>query len=164
VKGLLGQSVLRLEYLIYRAYVWIVRPLTLGVRVMMVQEGRVLLIRQTYLDGWFMPGGGMHRRETPEQAARREVREEVGAELGNIMLWGVFSNFEEFRNDHTALFLSDQFTLDGGHDREVAELRFFPLDELPAGLRPGHREKLEEYARDPAVAARPSAAPRFGLW
>ncbi len=34
--GLLGQPVLRLEYLLYRAYVWIVHPLTIGVRVMMI--------------------------------------------------------------------------------------------------------------------------------
>ncbi len=162
--GVFGQPLLRLEYLLYRAYVWIVHPLTIGVRVMMIQDGRVLLIRQTYLDGWFMPGGGMHKGETPERAARREVMEEVATELGSIQLWGVYSNFEEFRNDHTVLFFSDDFTLGDGHDREVAEVRFFRLDELPPGLRAGHRQRLDEYARNPGTANGFPVGTRFGLW
>ncbi len=106
----------------------------------------------------------MHKGETPEQAARREVMEEVATELGRVQLWGIYSNFEEFRNDHTVLFFSDDFTLGDGHDREVAELRFFRLDELPAGLRAGHRQKLEEYARNPGIAGGSPVGTRFGLW
>lgn len=160
----LGQSVLRFAYSLYRIYLWIARPLTLGVRVMMIQDGRVLLIRQTYLDGWFMPGGGIHKGETLEQAARREVREEVQADLRHMILLGAYSNFEESKSDHTVVFFSDDFRLAGGHDREVAEIRFFPLDALPSGLRPGHRQKLEEYARDPSAANRAVAVSRFGEW
>ena len=160
----LGRTVLRVAYALYRVYWWIARPLTLGVRVMMIQDGRVLLIRQTYLDGWFLPGGGIHKGETLEQAARREVREEVQAELRNMALLGAYSNFEESKSDHTVVFFSDDFSLGGGHDREVAEIRFFPLDALPPGLRNGHREKLQEYARDPSVARRTAAGSRFGQW
>jgi 8-oxo-dGTP pyrophosphatase MutT (NUDIX family) len=160
----LGQSVLRVAYTLYRVYLWIARPLTVGVRVMMIRDGRALLIRQTYLDGWFMPGGGIHKGETLEQAARREIREEVEGDLHNMTLLGAYSNFEESKNDHTIVFFSDDFTLAGGHDREVAEIRFFPLDALPTGLRTGHRLKLQEYARDPSAAKRTSAASHFGEW
>jgi 8-oxo-dGTP pyrophosphatase MutT (NUDIX family) len=111
-----------------------------------------------------MPGGGIHKGETLEQAARREVREEVEGDLHTLTLLGAYSNFEESKNDHTVLFFSDDFTLGGGHDREVAEIRFFPLDALPPGLRTGHRLKVQEYARDPSVAKRASAASRFGEW
>ena len=152
---------LRLAYALYRVYLWIARPLTLGVRVMMIQEGRVLLIRQTYLDGWFLPGGGIEKGETLEQAARREVREEVQGDLRTMVLFGVYSSFDESKNDHTVVYFSDDFVLGGGHDREVAEIRFFPLDALPAGLRPAQREKLQEYARDPAAARRFSAGVRL---
>ena len=105
----LGQSVLRFAYSLYRVYLWIARPLTLGVRVMMIQDGRVLLIRQTYLDGWFMPGGGIHKGETLEQAARREVREEVQGDLKNMTLLGAYSNFEESKSDHTVRLLLGRF-------------------------------------------------------
>ena len=136
---------LRLVYLAFRVYCFFVRPLTLGVRVMMIQNGKVLLVRHTYLDGWFMPGGGVKRRETLEQAARREAREEVGAQLNEICLMGGYTYYGEWKSDHNILFFSDDFTLTGRHDTEIAEVRFYPLDNLPEKLWPGHRRRLEEY-------------------
>jgi 8-oxo-dGTP pyrophosphatase MutT (NUDIX family) len=43
-------------------------------------EGRILLVQQTYRQSaiWLPPGGWMDRGETPQQAACREAREEVG--------------------------------------------------------------------------------------
>ena len=91
---------LRLVYLAYQVYCFFFRPLTLGVRVMMIQDGKVLLVRHTYLDGWFMPGGGVKRGETLDQAARREAHEEVGALLNEISLMGAYSHFLEWKSDH----------------------------------------------------------------
>ncbi len=78
----------KLLYFAFRIYCFFVRPIRTGVRVMMIQENKVTLIRQTYMTGWFMPGGGLKRGETLEQAARREAYEETGAELGEITLMG----------------------------------------------------------------------------
>ena len=148
---------LRWLYSLYQVYLLFVRPVTLGVRVMMIRNGEVLLVRQTYTNGWFMPGGGLDRGETFERAARREAEEEAGAELHNISLVGAYSNFKERKSDHNILFLSTDFTLGGKPDHEIAELKFFPLDALPEGLWPGHRQRLEEYR-----AHKPS--PQFGEW
>ena len=41
-------------------------------------DGAVLLVRQTYRKAWGIPGGLLERGESPEDAARREVAEEVG--------------------------------------------------------------------------------------
>jgi ADP-ribose pyrophosphatase YjhB (NUDIX family) len=155
---------LRLSYLLYKVYLFIVRPLTLGVRVMMIKDGSVLLVRQTYMEGWFMPGGGMRRGETFEQGARREAREEVGAELKSLACLGAYSNFREWKSDHNILFLSDDFTLSGGHDREIAEVRFFPLDSLPSRLWPGHRRRLEEYREGGLRRTAGSTFLYFGEW
>jgi 8-oxo-dGTP pyrophosphatase MutT (NUDIX family) len=148
---------LRLVYLAYRVYCFFVRPLTLGVRIMLIQNGKVLLVRQTYLDGWFMPGGGVKRGETFEQAVRREAHEEVGAQLTEISLMGAYSHFGEWKSDHNILFFSDNFTLNGRHDTEIAELRFYPLDNLPDNLWPGHRRRLEEFRAGVKYE-------RFGKW
>lgn len=43
-----------------------------------VDEGRVLLIDHTKLGRWLQPGGHVEGRETPVEAAIREVREETG--------------------------------------------------------------------------------------
>ena len=42
------------------------------------QDGRVLLVKPTYKQGWDIPGGYVEPGERPKQAARREVREELG--------------------------------------------------------------------------------------
>jgi ADP-ribose pyrophosphatase YjhB (NUDIX family) len=136
---------LRFIYLIYRIYIFIVRPVTFGVRVLLVKDSRVLLIRHTYRGGWHLPGGGIQRGETVETAARREVREETGAEMGAVQLMGVFSNLENRASGHNVLFACEEFDITGKPDHEIAEVRFFQRNELPADMFPGHRRRIEEY-------------------
>ena len=46
------------------------------------EEGRILVVRTTYLGpGWMLPGGRVERSETPHAAAIRETREETGIEV-----------------------------------------------------------------------------------
>ncbi len=148
---------IRLLYLGFRIYCFLFRPTTVGVRVMLIQNGQVLLVRQTYLPGWFMPGGGVKRGETLEQAARREAFEEIGAEMGELRLLGAYTHFGEYKSDHNVLFLCTAFTFSGKSDREIAELRLFALDALPEGLMSGHRRRLEEYRSGIEIT-------RFGEW
>lgn len=136
---------LRLLYFVYNLYIFIFRPVTVGVRVILAKEGRVLLVRHTYREGWHLPGGGIQRRETVETAARREVREEAGAEVGKVQLVGVYSNLEGYASGHNILFASEDFEIVGKPDREIAEARFFARDELPPDMFAGHRRKAEEY-------------------
>lgn len=45
-------------------------------------DGRILVVRTTYLGpGWMLPGGRLERGETPHDGAARETREETGLEV-----------------------------------------------------------------------------------
>jgi 8-oxo-dGTP pyrophosphatase MutT (NUDIX family) len=148
---------IRILYFGFRIYCFIFRPIRLGVRVMMLKDGKVWLVRQTYMPGWFMPGGGIKKGETLEEATRREAREEAGAELGELTLMGAYSNFTEWKSDHNIVFTCTDFEFKTKPDAEIAELCAFALNELPDNLWPGHRRRLQEYQAG-------GKNPQFGKW
>ena len=62
---------IKIAHWMRRLYYFIVRPITLGVRILLIDGDRVILVKHSYEPGWFLPGGGVKRGETLEQAARR---------------------------------------------------------------------------------------------
>jgi 8-oxo-dGTP pyrophosphatase MutT (NUDIX family) len=153
---LLLRPLLRAAFLAERTRRRLLQPITLGVRVLLVSDGRIVLVEHTYRRGWFLPGGGLKRNESLEDAARREAHEEAGATLGEMKLLGIYSNFKEAKNDHVAVFACTDFTLDGMHDAEIARVQTFPLDDLPTSLSPGTARRLAEF--------RSGAPPKAGRW
>ncbi len=144
-------------YLAARMYWAVARPLTLGVRIIMRRGDEVLLVKHTYQDYWFFPGGLVERGETLDEAARREAREEVGAVLGPLTLIGIYSNFDEGKADHITVFACSEFTLQPATNAEIERYAFFKLDALPPDISTGTRRRLE--------ALRSGATgPTYGRW
>ena len=144
--------------IVYRAkrFWWsIARPITVGVRVLLIRDGRLLLVRHTYQDAWYLVGGGVERGETLEQAVRREAGEEVGAKLGALDLLGVYSTFYEGKSDHVVVFVCSEFSLSGVIDGEIERFAVFAPHELPQGTSPGTRRRVREHleGRSPCVGA-----------
>ena len=140
-----------------RVYWMIFRPLTIGVRVMMLRGDAVLLVKHTYRPNWFFPGGLVERGESLEQAARRESREEVGAELGPLTLVGVFSNFGQGKSDHVTVFACTEFSITPTTNPEIEQWALFRLTELPDGVSAATRRRTEAYLRGEREAT-------FGAW
>ena len=124
------------------------RGMTLGVRgVVLDQEGRVFLIRHTYVPGWHLPGGGVETGETALEALSRELREEACIAMdGPPALHGVFLNRRISRRDHVLVYAIRRFTVLAVKqpDREIADAGFFPLDRLPDGTTSATRRRLAE--------------------
>lgn len=136
---------LRLLYSAALIYWRIFRPVRVGVKLLLVREGKALLVKHSYQDAWFMPGGGVKRGERLEAAARREAHEEVGASLGSLTLFGIYSSFQEGKSDHIIVFQCEEFTLKSKKDWEIEKSEFFPLEEPPEKASPGTRRRLQEY-------------------
>lgn len=137
----------RTAFLLQSAYLRVRKPRTLGVRTLAVDEtGAVLLVRHSYRPGWFLPGGGVQKWETLEQAAIREVREEGGLEIEALDgLFGVYANFTEYRCDHVALFVSRRWRAVDSRSAEIAESGFFAPHDLPAGTTAATRRRIDEF-------------------
>lgn len=128
------------------------RPLTVGVRALVRDgEGRVLLVRHSYIPGWYMPGGGVERGETARHALRRELDEEAGIMLNDESprLIGLYANFREFKSDHVALYLVEphQYERVVRTSFEISDYGFFALDDLPDEISPATRMRLTEVAQ-----------------
>jgi 8-oxo-dGTP pyrophosphatase MutT (NUDIX family) len=107
-----------------------------GVSVIVTNlSGDVLLLKHSYgPDVWGLPGGGLGTGEDPLEAARREVREELGVELARIEPIGTLEE-ELSGSPHTAhLFAATCDRQPQPDGREVVVARFFPSHSLPEPL------------------------------
>ncbi len=123
------------------------RGMTLGVRGVAVDAtGRVLLVRHTYLHGWWLPGGGVEAGESCEQAVIREMREETGLIVEGLpRLVSVHSNDRFFPGDHVLVYRIEVFSLtDHAPNGEIAETGWFDPLALPEDTHRATRARLSE--------------------
>ena len=83
---LLKRAAYRAAHRGLRAWWFVRRPHTRGVKCIVRDGERVLFVRHTYGDraAWELPGGSLRADERPEAAVRREMREELGVDLGVV--------------------------------------------------------------------------------
>jgi ADP-ribose pyrophosphatase YjhB (NUDIX family) len=126
----------RCAYRALRVYWFVRRPDVRGVKCVLTQGERVLLVRHTYGHReWDLPGGAVRRREAPHDAASREMREELGVSIERFNDLGNVRARIDHRRDTMHLFhaeLGDRpITMD---PCELADWQWFERRGLPSEL------------------------------
>ena len=114
-------------------------------------HGRVLLVDCVYKDPWEIPGGVVEEGESPREACRRELEEELGwtGAVGRLLVVDWLPDLGG-RGDRI-LFLFDGGVVDEGFaervtlpPEELREARFVDVHDLGNHLGPGMVRRVTE--------------------
>ena len=115
------------------------------------ENGEVLLQKRADCNKWGFPGGALELGETPQMAAKREVKEETGLdiEVGNLI--GVYTDCDVVCSNGDqvqSICIGYEMTVVGGElvcDKdETLDLKYFPLDDMPELFCKQHEELLRD--------------------
>ena len=115
------------------------------------ERQRVLLARRKRDGLWVIPGGGVEKEESAEEAAVREVKEETGFDVRVINELGIYLR-PQWRahgreGDKTTVYLCEIIGGEFSENDEISEIRWFDVDALPGEMPPWHLQRIKD-ARD----------------
>lgn len=121
---------------------------TRGTQVMLWVKNEILLVRSSYRDVYTFPGGYINRNEKPEQAAKREMAEEVNVDvpLNRMTLNKKIEYYEYGRDAIDYIFNSylDHYPALEINNREIIDAVFVsPAQALSMPLHSSAREMIE---------------------
>jgi|SRR5450755_1080627 ADP-ribose pyrophosphatase YjhB (NUDIX family) len=117
---------------------FVARPSKSGVKCVLTDGDRILLVRHTYGHrDWDLPGGALKRNEQPLSGARREMGEELAIGSAEWTALGELRGTVDRRRDTVHCFqaklAAPTITIDRG---ELATAKWFPRTQLPPDLGP----------------------------
>ena len=153
----LHRQLYRLAHRARRAWWRVRRPRRSSVVVVPFDDhGRVLLVRHSYGSAvWSLPGGGIDRGEAPEAAARREIGEELGCGLADMVALEVKQERIAGSFDTRHVFVARLVGEPVADMREIVAVAFFEPDRVPNDCGRLSRRRIEQ-----AAAYRSGAAAR----
>lgn len=103
------------------------------VRVIVYRDdGKILLVRSRFSrQEWALSGGGVNRNESYEQAAVREVLEEIGLKIHNMRYLGKANSHESYAKFSVQVFAAHASNCDIKCNFEIMEARWFNMNYLP---------------------------------
>lgn len=127
---------------------WQIRPNPMPtVDVIVEREGGIILIkRKNPPYGWALPGGFVEYRESLEEAARREIKEEINLKVKELRQFHTYSDAARDPRFHT---ISTVFIGKGEGEPKPAddaqELKIWKDNTLPSNMAFDHKQILQDY-------------------
>lgn len=112
--------------------------------VIVDEHQRVLLLHHRFRggSGWGIPGGFLNAREHPEEAVRRELREEISLELDNVEI-AFIHTLQEYRQIEVVFRATPRNAVQIC-SAEISRAEWFDLNALPAEVSDYQRWLLEK--------------------
>jgi 8-oxo-dGTP diphosphatase len=110
--------------------------------VILNDAGEVLLLNHVLrpFSGWGLPGGFLTAGEQPEEAIRREIREETGIELENLEMFRIRT-----LNRHLEMLFSATAVGDPEvKSQEILELGWFEIESMPEQMSNAQKRLIKE--------------------
>lgn len=103
------------------------------VRVIVYRDdGDILLVKNRFSrQKWALPGGGVNRNESYEQAAVRETLEEIGLKIYNLRYLGKANSHESYAKFSVRVFAAYASNCDIKCNFEIMEARWLNMNYLP---------------------------------
>lgn len=111
--------------------------------VILDPQNRVLLLEHRFRpgNGWGVPGGFINPEEQPEDAIRRELREEIGLEVAHLEI--AFINTLQQYNQVEIIFRATPGNEAQPRSFEICQAAWFELNALPDGLINYERKTIQ---------------------
>ncbi len=141
----------RIAYQGARIYWRVFRPPNRGALVAIWCDGRVLLVKNSYVKHYSLPGGNLRSDEQALDAAVRELREEISLEVDPNQLTVALDHRHEWegRSDHVVIFqldVKEEPSLQVDNREVVAAEWLLPEEALQRHLFPPLRQVIEARA------------------
>jgi ADP-ribose pyrophosphatase YjhB (NUDIX family) len=122
-------------------------PVAYGACALIERDGKVLLVRHSYVSGWLLPGGGVARGEPAEHAIVREMREEIGlVHCTTPELFGLYSRKAGWATNVIALYRLRDAEFTFVPNLEIREIQFADPENPPDGTPRSVATRLKEFA------------------
>lgn len=106
-------------------------------------QKKVVLIKRRDVPVWVLPGGGIEKNETIEEAVIREVLEETGFSVRIQKKVGEYSPINKLAR-YTHLFQCEILRGDPTIGSETKQIEFFSIDKLPRLIPPPYGEWIQD--------------------
>lgn len=107
-----------------------------GVAGVLFSEDRekVLLVKRGDLPVWVVPGGGVEKGESDEEAVRRETEEETGFKASIVRKTGIYQKRTDYPTRKTHVFECRVISGKAKLGEETAAVKYWPIKNLPRQL------------------------------
>lgn len=126
-----------------------------GASVVISRNQEVLLglrAREPWRDHWEVPSGFVDLGEHPADAARREVKEELGVDVALTAFLGIYlERLPDGQWVQTAVYVGESEGIAVPDRAEVLECRWFGRHEIPQTMAGEHRRRIDDWLAGKAV-------------